>query len=316
MLDYVIASLGALALATVGLTFLIPVLRRFKFGQFVRAEGPESHLAKSGTPTMGGVVFLLTLPAGMLLSGRISAESLLAVFLAVAMGALGFIDDYIKIKNHRSEGLTAKQKLFGQLAVAFAFSVALWWLKGGDVWLPMFNRQINIGIFYVPMAMFVIAATVNGVNFTDGIDGLCSGVTFLVAVTFLVLCIAWDMTQLSWFAGALAGSCFGFLLFNLHPAKVFMGDTGALALGGAVAALALLTGTELLLPLLGIIYVVEVASVILQVNYFRLTGGKRLFRMSPIHHHFELGGWNESLVEMVFWLTSFVAAMVFLWILL
>lgn len=316
MPDYVKASLTALILASLCLPFLIPALRRLRFGQYVRADGPESHLSKSGTPTMGGVVFLLTIPAAMLVAGGISSEGLLAVFLSVAMGILGFLDDFLKIRKRRSEGLTARQKLVGQIAMAFIFSAVLWKLEGGAVWIPFVNRHVNLGLFYIPAAMLVITATVNGVNFTDGLDGLCSGVTFLVAVTFLLLCRAWGLTRLVWFPGALAGSCMGFLLFNLHPARVFMGDTGALALGGGVAALALLSGTELMLPLLGVVYVAEVSSVILQVGYFKRTGGKRLFRMSPIHHHFELGGWSENMVDLVFWSVTFIAAMAFLWILL
>ncbi|MCL1805029.1 MAG: phospho-N-acetylmuramoyl-pentapeptide-transferase [Clostridiales bacterium] len=316
MPDYLIASFAALAVAVICIPLLIPALRKLGLGQYVRAEGPESHLAKSGTPTMGGLVFLLALPVAMVASGGVTAEGMLPLLLAAAMGLLGFADDFLKIRNHHSEGLTARQKMAGQLAISFIFAAVLWRMEGGSVWLPLVDRHYQLGIFYIPLAMLVITATVNGVNFTDGLDGLCSGVTFLIAVAFLLLCRAWGMTGPALFAGGLAGSCLGFLLFNLHPAKVFMGDTGALALGGGVAALALLTGTELLLPLLGIIYVVEVGSVILQVGYFRLTGGKRLFRMSPLHHHFELGGWNEGRVDAVFWLATLIAALAFLWIML
>jgi phospho-N-acetylmuramoyl-pentapeptide-transferase len=316
MPNHVTATIAALALVLAGIPFLVPALRKLSFSQYVRAEGPETHLAKSGTPTMGGLVFLLAMPAAMLCAGGFTVEGWLAVFLTVAMGALGFVDDYMKIRNHHSEGLTARQKLVGQLVVAFIFSFALCWVEGGDLWLPLVDRHIELGVFHIPIAMLVIVATANGVNFTDGVDGLCAGVTFLVAVAFLLLCSAWSLTRLAWFAGALAGCCLGFLLFNLHPAKVFMGDTGSLALGGGVAALALLTGTEMLLPLLGIVYVAEVASVMLQRKYFKLTGGKRLFRMSPIHHHFELGGWSESRVDAVFWLVTLCAAMTFLWMLL
>ena len=314
MPDYLKAGLLSLGLAVIGIPLLIPVLRRLGFGQYVREDGPGSHLRKSGTPTMGGIVFLLTIPAAVFFAGRPAAENLLALFLVLAMGLLGFLDDILKIRGHHSEGLTSRQKIVGQIVVALLFAAALWRMQGGRVWLPLVNSYMDLGLFYIPAAVFVITSTVNGVNFTDGIDGLCSGVTFLVAVAFLLLCRAWGLPQLTSLAGALAGSCLGFLLYNLHPARVFMGDTGALALGGAVAALALLSDTALLLPLLGIIYVAEVASVILQVTWFRATGGKRLFRMSPLHHHFELGGWKESRVDLVFWAVSACAAMLFLWV--
>jgi phospho-N-acetylmuramoyl-pentapeptide-transferase len=316
MPDYLKAGLTALAVALCGEPILIPVLRKIKFGQFVRQEGPQSHLAKSGTPTMGGIVFLAALPAAVLFTGKAGPESLLALCLVLAMGALGFGDDYLKIKKRQSEGLTSKQKFMGQCLVALAFAAALWWLRGGQVRLFFISSFYDLGILYIPVAAFIIVATVNGVNFTDGLDGLCSGVTFFVALAFLLLCRAWGLTQLTWLAAGLAGSCLGFLFFNLHPARVFMGDTGAMALGGAVAALALLSGTEFLLPLLGMIYVAEVLSVILQVSYFRLTGGKRLFRMSPLHHHFELCGWNESQVDIAFWSLTALAALVFLGILI
>ena len=314
MPDYLKAGLLSLGLAVIGIPLLIPVLRSLGLGQYVREEGPGSHLHKSGTPTMGGIVFLVTIPVAVFFGSRPAAENLMAVFLVLAMGLLGFLDDYLKIRRRHSEGLTSRQKIAGQLVVALVFAAALWRAQGGGLWLPLVDVYVDLGLFYIPLAVFVIISTVNGVNFTDGIDGLCSGVTFLVAVAFFLLCRAWGLSQLTSLAGALAGSCLGFLLYNLHPARVFMGDTGALALGGAVAALALLSDTALLLPLLGIIYVAEVASVILQVAYFRATGGKRLFRMSPLHHHFELGGWKESRVDLLFWMVSAFAAMLFLWI--
>ncbi len=316
MPDYLKAGLTALAVALISGPFLIPALRRFKFGQFIRQEGPQSHLTKSGTPTMGGIMFLIAIPAAMFFAGKVGIESFLALYLVLAMGILGFLDDYLKIKKRQSEGLTSKQKFIGQILVALVFAAVLWWLKGGRVWLPFVNRFYDIGILYIPVAIFIIAATVNGVNFTDGLDGLCSGVTFFVALAFLLLCRAWGLSQLTWFAASLAGSCLGFLFFNLHPARVFMGDTGSLALGGGVAALALLSGTEFLLPLLGVVYVAEVLSVILQVGYFRLTGGKRLFRMAPLHHHFELCGWNESQVDIAFWFLTAIVSLIFLGILI
>jgi len=313
---YLTAALASFIISAAGLIALIPVLRSIKFGQYVRAEGPASHLAKTGTPTMGGVVFLLSIPGAMLLAGSRGVMDYAAVSLIVALGILGLLDDYLKIRRRNSDGLSKKQKIAGQVIVSTAFSVALWRFSGSVIWLPLPGRLYDIGLFIIPAAAFVIIATANGVNFADGLDGLCSGVTFIVAVAFLLLCRAWGLSEISWLAGALAGTCIGFLCFNIHPAKVFMGDTGAFALGGAVAALALRTGTAVLLPLLGIVYVAEVGSVILQVRYFRMTGGKRLFRMTPIHHHFELGGWSEVKTDVVFWLVTVIAAAMYLWILL
>jgi len=314
--DYILAGAAALLIALICGPILIPILRRFKFGQFVRNDGPQAHLTKTGTPTMGGIMFFLTLPAGMLFAEKLTAESWLALFLAFALGILGFSDDFLKIKNRRSEGLTAKQKFLGQTIIAFVFAVTLWFLKGGDLWLPFIGHSVDIGLWKIPLIIFIVVGTANAVNLTDGLDGLAAGVTFIVALAFMLLCRAWSLTHLTWYAGAMAGSCLGFLFFNLHPARVFMGDTGSLFLGGQVAALAILTDTELLLPLLGLIYVAEVLSDILQVAYFKRTHGKRLFRMAPLHHHFELCGWSESRIDVTFWLITAVCALIYLWILL
>ena len=314
MPDYFKAGFAALAMALAAGPVLIPALRRFKLRQFVREDGPQRHLAKSGTPTMGGILFLLTMPFALLFVERIGRESWLALYLLLTMALVGVSDDYLKTKKRQSEGLSSRQKLMGQMLAALLFSILLWQFQGGWVWLPFLNRYWYMGVYYIPYASFIIVATVNGTNLTDGLDGLCAGVTFLVAFAYALYCWACGLTHVTWFAAALAGSCLGFLMFNLHPARVFMGDTGSLALGGGVAALALLTGTELLLPLLGIVYVSETISVILQVAYFKATGGKRLFRMAPLHHHFELCGLRESVVSVVFWLVTVLAAALFLWI--
>lgn len=316
MPDYILAGAAALLTALICGPLLIPVLRRFKFGQFIRTDGPQAHLTKTGTPTMGGIMFFLTLPAGMLFAESISVEGLLALFLAFGLGLLGFSDDYLKIKKRQSEGLTARQKFLGQTAIAIVFAIVLWWIKGSGLWLPFLNRSIDIGLLRIPLTVFIVVGSANAVNLTDGLDGLAAGVTFFVALAFMLLCRAWNLGAITWFAGAVAGSCLGFLFFNLHPARVFMGDTGSLYLGGAVAALAMLTETELLLPILGIIYVAEVVSDILQVTYFKMTNGRRLFRMAPLHHHFELCGWSESRIDVTFWLITALSALLFLWILL
>jgi phospho-N-acetylmuramoyl-pentapeptide-transferase len=314
--DSIPAGLAALAAALISGPFLLPALRRLKFGQFVRDDGPQSHLSKTGTPTMGGVMFFLTLPAAMLAAKSVTAESWLALFLFLGLGAIGFADDFLKIRKRQSEGLTAKQKLLGQLLTAAVFAALVWWVRGGGLWIPFIEKSLDLGVLYIPWAAFIVVGTANAVNLTDGLDGLASGVTLIVSLAYLILCGAWELDALGWFAAGMAGTCLGFLVFNIHPAKVFMGDTGSLALGGGVAALALLTGTELLLPLLGVIYVAEVVSDILQVAYFKRTGGRRLFRMAPLHHHFELGGWSENRVVGTFWSVTFLGALVFLWILL
>lgn len=316
MPDFLPAGLAALAAALISGPFLLPALRRLKFGQFVRDDGPQSHLSKTGTPTMGGVMFFLTLPAAMLAAKSVTAESWLALFLFLGLGAIGFADDFLKIRKRQSEGLTAKQKLLGQLLAAAVFAALVWRLRGGGLWIPFIEKSLDLGVLYIPWAAFIVVGTANAVNLTDGLDGLASGVTLIVSLAYLILCRAWELDAVGWFAAGMAGTCLGFLVFNIHPAKVFMGDTGSLALGGGVAALALLTGTELLLPLLGVIYVAEVVSDILQVAYFKRTGGRRLFRMAPLHHHFELGGWSENRVVGTFWSVTFLGALVFLWILL
>ena len=308
------AGLAAFMVSVLSIPFIIPLLRRLKFGQQVREDGPASHLAKSGTPTMGGLVFMLAIPAAMVWAGAYAVKSLLAVFLILAMGSLGFLDDFLKIRRKNADGLSKRQKMAGQILAGTVFGTALWWLDGGRIWLPVLGLYLDLGIGYIPLAVFIICATANGVNFTDGVDGLCSGVTFIVALAYLLLCRAHGLEELVWLAAGLAGSCLGFLCFNLHPAKLFMGDTGSLALGGAVSALALLSDTALLLPVLGIVYVAEVLSVILQTRYFQYTGGKRLLRMAPLHHHFELSGWSENQVGFAFWSVTLMAAALFLWI--
>ncbi|MEG1662108.1 MAG: phospho-N-acetylmuramoyl-pentapeptide-transferase, partial [Clostridiales bacterium] len=230
--DYILAGTAALIIALVSGPLLIPVLRRFKFGQFVRTDGPKAHLVKTGTPTMGGIMFFFTLPVAMLFAQHITEESWLALWLMLGLGILGFMDDYLKINKRQSEGMTAKQKFLGQLVVAAFFAGAVWWLRGGALWLPFLERQQDIGMLYVPWVILIVVGTANAVNLTDGLDGLASGVTFFVALAFLLLCRAWSLGHLTWFAGGMAGSCLGFLFFNLHPARVFMGDTGSLALGG------------------------------------------------------------------------------------
>lgn len=280
---------------------VIPYLRRLKIGQTVREEGPKSHLKKNGTPTMGGILFLSGVTAACV--PFLERPGLLPVlFLTLGLGMVGFCDDFIKVVMKRSMGLLAWQKLAGQILVTAVF---LWYaVRVGGMDLAMRIPFLPQSILLperlaIPFLFVAVLGTVNGVNFTDGLDGLAGSVTVLVAVFFASVAIGTGSGIVP-ITCAVAGGLLGFLLFNVHPASVFMGDTGSLALGGFVAGAACMTGLELFLPIVGFVYLVEVLSVILQVVWFKATGGKRLFRMAPLHHHFELCGWSETRVVAVF----------------
>ena len=281
---------------------LIPFLRRLKFGQTVRDDGPAAHLKKAGTPTMGGILILFSavMSAAVFLEDYPRIAPIL--FLTVGFGCVGLMDDYIKIVCRRSMGLTPWQKLFGQLVVTGIFAWYL--LRYTDVSLamkvPFFpDRYLDFGIWNLPILFFIVLGTVNGTNFTDGLDGLAGSVTLMVAVFFSVVAIG-TAGGIEPVTCAVAGALLGFLLFNVHPAAVFMGDTGSLALGGFVAGCAYMLQMPLFIAIVGAVYLAEVASVILQVGYYKLSGGKRIFRMAPLHHHFELCGWSETKVTAVF----------------
>lgn len=316
MLERLAVAAGLSLVMTLALgPFLIPVLRILKFGQQIREDGPRGHFKKAGTPTMGGIIFLVTIVVGALIAAEkpTSLEMLTVVGITVGFGLLGFIDDFIKVVMRRSLGLRAYQKLVGQFVLAVLLSVvavkALG--RGTDVAIPFTTVHWELGFLYYPLAAFIIVWITNAVNLTDGLDGLAAGTTMISALAYIVIALfaafqgagvpvlAHD-SDLAVFAAAVAGGTLGFLRFNVHPARVFMGDTGSLALGGALAGLAVLTKSELTLIVLGGIYVLEALSVILQVISFQTTG-KRIFRMSPLHHHFELGGWSEWKVVLVFW---------------
>lgn len=291
---------GATCLASGPL--IIPFLRRLKFGQHIRTEGPKRHLQKAGTPTMGGIMFFLSLTLGTLLVRGINTEIAIMLLATLGFGFIGFLDDFIKVVMKRPLGLKAREKLLGQIILAglLAYTAVVNLGRGTEVLIPGTGISFQLGWLYIPFAVFVMVGTNNAVNLTDGLDGLAAGVTLFPALAYVLIAEARGLVDLSVFSGALVGTCLGFLFYNIHPARVFMGDTGSLALGGAVSALAVITKTELLLPLLGGIYVLETLSVIIQVLSFRLTG-KRVFRMSPLHHHFELSGWSEQRVVLVFW---------------
>ena len=280
--------------------YVIGKLRAFKLGQYIRQEGPESHLVKQGIPSMGGVLFLsVLLIAGLLFSG-LNLTVVFMIVVTLSFGLIGFLDDFLKVKKKSSDGLSAKSKmayllLFGILAggvLHFGFDY-------DAVRIPFVNNEVSLGIFYVLFVVVFFAAVTNAVNLTDGIDGLSSTVTICVLIFYVLVGVKQGQEPVVLFSSVLIGGLLSFLVYNRYPAKVFMGDTGSLALGGAVGIAALMTKTELLLILVGIVYVVETLSVIVQVAVFKKTG-KRVFKMAPIHHHFEALGWKENKIVVVF----------------
>lgn len=292
--------------------FLIPVLHKMKFGQTVRDDGPQSHLKKNGTPTMGGVMFMVAITAVTLLRAGINANVLMALLCMLGFGLIGLMDDLVKIKMTRSLGLTAKQKILLQVILAFAVSYYQYKVvgDGSQFIVPFVQAEINIGLAYIPFMMIVVLGTVNAVNLTDGLDGLASGITAIVALFFTIFAfIVVQNVEISQFAAATLGACIGFMWFNVNPAKVFMGDTGSMALGGAVTAFALFTNSALLIPIVGGIYFAEALSVIIQVLYFKKTR-KRVFKMAPLHHHYEQCGWPETKVVFIFWLVAALLAII------
>ena len=288
--------------------FLIPELRKLKAGQSIREDGPTWHASKAGTPAMGGIMFIVGTGVTILLLGwkqMLSGEfaHLYVYLFALVFGLIGFVDDYRKVTRHQNEGLTAKQKFVMQLAAAVAFLCLMRYegLLTDSLYVPFFNVSFHVNwIVYLIFAAFVIVGAVNAVNLTDGVDGLACSVTFVVMVFFTVTSAMWQLAVLPLFPAALAGGLAAFFVYNHHPAKVFMGDTGSLFLGGAVAALAFALDMPLVLIPVGIIYILETLSDIIQVAYFKATHGKRFFKMAPLHHHLELSGWSEAKIVTVF----------------
>ena len=281
---------------------VIPLLRKLKFGQTERDDGPQSHLKKTGTPTMGGLMILAGIIITSLIYVKDYPQIIPVLFVTAGFGIIGFLDDYIKIMLHRSEGLTPPQKMLGQFLVTGIFVFYLYNLKGGDMamLIPFWpGHYLHLGWLAVPVAFLAIIGTVNGANFTDGLDGLASSVTLLIATFFSVVAIGTQSGPHP-ITCAVVGSLMGFLLFNVYPASVFMGDTGSLALGGFVASAAYMMDMPIFILIVALIYWVEILSVMIQVTYFKISGGKRIFRMAPIHHHFELCGWSETRVVAVF----------------
>lgn len=297
-----VPTLVSFALSVIMGPVIIPVLRRLKMGQTEREDGVQSHLKKAGTPTMGGVIILLSVALTSVFYIRDYPKIIPILFVTLGFGLIGFLDDYLKVVMKRSDGLYPKQKMALQIIVTAVFAFYL--LNCTDVSLAMLipfsgGKYLNIGWLAIPLLFFAVIGTVNGVNFTDGLDGLASSVTVLVATFFTVVAIG-TKSGIEPITCAVAGALLGFLLFNVYPASVFMGDTGSLALGGFVASTAYMLQMPVFIIIVGMIYLVEVLSVIIQVTYFKKTGGKRIFKMAPIHHHFELCGWSETKVVAVF----------------
>lgn len=310
MLQHVlIAAIVAAGFVLVTGPFFIPELHKLKFGQSIREEGPKSHQKKSGTPTMGGIMIILGITLGTLAAAPWTPEVLLAVFIMLGHFVLGFLDDYIKVVKKRNLGLKARQKLAGQILIAVVTMYVATQKLGidTDIWIPGLDENVSLGALYYPLVLFVLVGTSNAVNLTDGLDGLAAGTVAIAASAFAVVSVLTGHGDLAYLCVAMAAACLAFLRFNAHPAKVFMGDTGSLALGGALAAIGILTHTEILLAVIGFVFVCEALSVIIQVISFQTTG-KRVFRMSPIHHHFELGGWSEWKVVTVFWCVGLIAS--------
>lgn len=299
-------AFGAAVLISLAMgPFMIPFLTRLKVGQSIREEGPRGHYTKAGTPTMGGIIIITAVMVASFIWAGGSKEVLCAVLVMLAFGGIGFWDDYIKIVLKRSLGLRAREKLVLQLLAGLIFGLlAVYYLgRGTEIIIPFAGTVIDLGYLYFPFVILVLISTANGANLTDGLDGLAAGVTFFIAAALGLVCIITGHGNLLIFCGALAGACLGFLFFNHHPARVFMGDTGSMALGGAVGAVAAISQSEIALIIIAGVYVIETLSVIIQVIYFQATH-KRVFLMAPLHHHFELKGWQEPLVVKRFCLLS------------
>jgi len=310
------AALAAFAISAILCPIIIPYLTKLKLGQSIRDDGPQTHLKKAGTPFMGGIAIILAFTIVSAFFITDGAEVLPVIVCTVGFCFIGFCDDYIKRIKKQSLGLRAWQKMAMQILVTAGFVGLIYWQGlNTTVFVPFVGTYLDLGFLYVPFVFFVVIGTANGVNLTDGLDGLASGVTVLVSLFFVFVSFVLG-SALSPVIGAAAGAIMGFLLFNAHPAKIFMGDMGSLALGGFVASVAVMLNMEFLIPIVGLIYMVEVFSVMLQVGYYKLTKdkrtgkGKRLFKMAPIHHHFEQLGWAETKIVAVFYIITAVMCLI------
>lgn len=309
MENAILLTMGvAFVLALIMGPLCIPLLRRMKFGQQIREDGPQGHLKKQGTPTMGGIIILIALALASLRFADKNTDLLILLIASLGYGLVGFLDDYIKIIFKRSLGLTAKQKLFGQLLISAIVCYLL--VREGhstDLYIPFVEFHFNPGWLYFPLMAILMLGASNAVNFTDGLDGLLAGTSAIAFGAYTVIAMNNTQPEAAIFSAAMVGAVLGFLVFNAHPAKVFMGDTGSLGIGGGLVAVAILTKAELLLAVVGGVFLIEILSVVIQVVSFK-TRGKRVFKMSPIHHHFELVGWSEWRVVITFWVVGLVLA--------
>ena len=310
----VVVFIITFVLALIAGPVIIPMLKRLKFGQTVRDDGPATHLTKTGTPTMGGIIFIIPITLVSLFLSLNYPEIIPVAIVTLGFGAVGFADDFVKIKK-RKDGLYWDQKMIALLVVTVAF--VIYAMEKGilytDIIIPFMGIDYTVGLpvwFFVPFTIFVLLSITNAVNLTDGIDGLAAGITLIIMVFFTIVAMTRnEWNYLKMFSSIVSGGCLGFLAFNIHPARVFMGDTGSLALGGAVGAVSILMKMPWILLIAGIIYVIEALSVIVQVSSFKYRG-KRVFKMAPIHHHFELSGWKETKVVLVFWIITLISCLI------
>ena len=314
--EYALIAAIAFAVSMLVTARLIPLMKHRQFGQFIREEGPQAHLSKAGTPTMGGIAFIagitVAIVVSMFMKGSDTTGKIAILLSMFAFGAIGFLDDYNKVAKKQNEGLTPKQKLVLQVVFGAALAVFMMVKEGTSMLIPFFGKTVDFGIMYIPFVIFIEVAMANAVNLTDGLDGLAASTSSIVACTFAIvgMTVHGGNEPMAVAGQAVFGALIGFLLYNHYPAKIFMGDTGSMALGGVLSAMAIVGHMEWLLPIAGLIYVIEALSVIIQVTYFKKTGGKRVFRMAPIHHHFELGGWHETKVVRVFCIFTFICCVI------
>ncbi len=314
LINALLAAVVAIVVSLIMGPIVIPFLKKLKVGQNIREDGPRAHFAKAGTPTMGGIIIITAVMMASFIMAGSSTEALAALLLMIAFAAIGFWDDYIKVVLKRSLGLRAREKFGLQLLTAFLFGLLLilYFKRGTAILMPFSGQAIDLGWLYLPFIIIVVVGTANAVNLTDGLDGLASGVSFFASLALGAVCLITGHYGLLIFCGALAGACLGFLVFNRHPARVFMGDTGSMALGGAAAAVAAFTRAEIALVIIGGVYVIETLSVILQVISYQTTR-RRIFLMAPLHHHYELKGWPEAKVVRFFWALSFIFMLLGIW---
>lgn len=315
-IKYLLAFGAALVLTLVVMPVLIPFLHKIKFGQSVRKEGPKSHMAKTGTPTMGGIVFVLVpilVMAILNYKAFLTPEMLIVVFAYLGYALIGFIDDFLIVVKKNNDGLKPSMKFLMQSVLAVIFYFAYTQIAKTTIQIPVLHMTLELGFLYFILIFFMFTCESNAVNLTDGLDGLCAGTSLIAIAPFVIFALLQKNNDLAMFLLAVSGALLGYLRFNIHPAKIFMGDTGSLAIGGLLAASAMILKQEILLVLIGGVFVMELLSVVIQVTSFKATG-KRVFRMSPLHHHFELGGMKETNVVLMFWCIGLIFAVVGLWL--